>query len=176
MVKVINYLGGLGHRSIGLISGDPRSSAIRSRLQAYIDGLVQWGIPLQPDLIVEGLYDPASGYTAASKLLSLSSATTAIISMTDRMAFGAWRYIRECGLSVPHDISLVGFDDIESSSLSPIGLTTVRLPKNEIGEKAAEILINQLTDKKSSNPVELVLPVELIVRDTCAPPRKSSDR
>ncbi len=171
ILKIINYLGGLGHKVIGLISGDPRSMVIRDRLQAYIEGLAQWNIPFLPELIIEGGYDPSSGYTAANKLLSLKTAPTAIIAATDRIAFGAWRYIRECGLNVPNDISLVGFDDSECSSLSPVGLTTVRLPKKEIGEKSAEILINQLSSKAPVSLVELILPVELIVRDTCAPPK-----
>lgn len=175
MIKVINYLAGLGHRSIALISGDERSSAVRDRLKGYLDGLTKWNIPFRPELVAEGRYDPSSGYTAANQFLSLRPAPTAIISVTDRMAFGAWRYLREVGLNVPHDISLVGFDDIECSSLSPIGLTTVRLPKNEIGEKAVEILISLLADKNNHKPVELVLPVELVVRDTCAPPPLKSD-
>jgi len=161
-LEATQHLLALGHRHIGLISGPANfMMAIDERLRGYRDGLQAYNSPFQPELVAYGDFTLESGYSAAQKLLPLSP--TAIFSFNDRMAMGAMRYAREVGLSVPDQLSLVGFDDVDLAKATEPGLTTVRQPAVNLGQIAAQKLLSLIAHESEAFD-EVVLPVELIIR------------
>jgi LacI family transcriptional regulator len=164
-----SYLIELGHRRIGYIIGLREMQCALDRLAGYRAALTDHGIKYAPELVQEGDFFRVQGYEAARHLLSLAEPPTAIFAANDLSAFGVIEAIRNCGLSVPEDISVVGFDDIwEAEQVHP-GLTTVRQPLEKMGRIAAQILLRRLEDP--SLPGKRVeLSTELVIRDSCAPP------
>lgn len=167
------YLAKLGHRDIALIShSTDASEPFVAREQGFREGLRQFGLDVPPEWTLythEWGFEP--GRAAADRLLRLDKLPTAIFAATDRFAIGALQRLTSAGLSVPDDISIVGFDDIELSSLVDPPLTTVRLPMFEIGREAAGLLLH-LQSEKEYRPRQVYLEVQLVVRDTSGPPAK----
>ncbi|MFN8457795.1 MAG: LacI family DNA-binding transcriptional regulator [Anaerolineae bacterium] len=163
----------LGHRRIGLIKREPTSALSTLRFVGYQETLAEAGIPLDPALIIESKAGQAAGYAAMQRLLALPQPPTAVFTHNDVLAMGAMHAIFEAGLSVPEDISVVGYDDtIGSSYLNP-PLTTIKFPAAEMGRRAGQIILD-LAQKENSIPAQIVtLPVKLIVRASTAPPKKS---
>ena len=142
--SVVDLLVRAGHRRIAFAATSVDVPATRGRLQGYRDGMVAAG--LDPDaFVVEAESEAAGGYEATMRLLDHgmppSERPTAVFCYNDRMAMGAYRAVAELGLSIPADVSVVGFDDQDpiAASLHP-GLTTVALPHYEMGEWAVETL------------------------------------
>ena len=134
------YLLQLGHRRIGFITGDLSLGSARSRLAGYRQALADHGVPEDPALVAEGDYQQPAGYAGAQALLQLSRPPTSIFASNDVMAFGVMEAVREAGLRIPADVSVLGFDDIpQATGVSPM-LTTVRQPLEEMGRQAREIL------------------------------------
>ncbi len=165
----VRWLVGMGHQRIGHIAGPQTHWSARRRLQAYHQGMHDMGIAVEPGWVVEGQYTPPSGKQAMERLLEVSPPLTAVVCGNDWMAMGAMEAIHQRGLRVPDDISLVGFDDIESAQWVMPPLTTFRQPMRQIGAKAAELLIEQVETGKREREVVL-FPAELIVRQSVAPP------
>jgi DNA-binding LacI/PurR family transcriptional regulator len=120
--------------------------------------------------IVMGEFQHASGYHACQQLLQLADRPTAVFACNDLMAVGAMYAIHEAGLHVPNDVSVIGYDDIPLASYTIPRLTTVAQPAREIGTLAVERLIDALRDEPSP-PKHECLPVNLVLRDSCAQPR-----
>lgn len=160
------YLINLGHSRIGLISGLMQIASARERLEGYKAALADHKIAFDPDLITEGDFWQPSGYEAALTLLDLKPPPTAIFASNDLSAFGAMDAIRERGLSIPEDISIVGFDDIPQASLVHPKLTTVRQPLDQMGRVAVQMLLDQV-ENPSHPPRRITLATQLIVRDSC---------
>lgn len=171
IAKAVDHLVTLGHRRIGFIRGHPMSGATEARHESYIESLHRRGCEVDERLAVNGRYDFVSGQTAAQQLLDVEDPPTAIISANDIMAIGAITAIRSRGLRVPEDISVVGFDDIFLSSLPMVQLTTIRVPKRELGAEAARVLVERIGGARGDSSCEVVLPAELIERQTTAPVR-----
>ncbi len=165
----VHHLIGLGHRRIALITGTPGTSSARERLAGYRDALRDADIEHDPALVVKGDFLEDRGYAATRELLQLPSPPTAIFTSADTAAFGALRALREAGLRVPEDISIVGFDDIPESSLVTPPLTTVRQPLKEMGATAVRLLRN-LMDDPEMTPRRTELATQLVVRDSSASP------
>ncbi len=163
------YLTELGHRRIGFITGRAELPASSDRLIGYKAALEETGIGVVEDLIQPGDFNQPSGYVAASTLLNLEAPPTAIFASNDLMAFGAMEAVREHGLRIPHDISIVGFDDIPQAVHVHPPLTTVRQPLFEMGRAAAEMLLD-LIDRPAGMSQRLELPTELLIRDSCKTP------
>jgi DNA-binding LacI/PurR family transcriptional regulator len=179
MIQIIRYLCSLGHKRIAHVSGDPISSVSRERMAGYKDGLSDCGIQFDPEIVVSdstegGTYGWESGYLLASRLMNIENPPTAIAAINDTVAFGIWRWLNNNGLKVPDNVSLVGFDNIEASEFGPIGLTTVRINKTSMGEKASMLLIQEIEGMGEPTSLQVILPVELVVRDTCGPPHSKS--
>ncbi len=164
------YLINLGHSRIGLISGLMQIASARERLEGYKAALADHQIAFDPALIAEGDFWQTSGYQAALRLLDLNPLPTAIFASNDLSAFGAMDAIRERGLSIPDDISIVGFDDIPQASLVHPKLTTVRQPLDQMGRVAVQMLLDQI-ENPSQPPRRITLATQLIVRDSCKPRR-----
>jgi len=164
----VEHLIRLGHRRIATIAGPLSMTSGQDRLNGYQQALEARRIPIDDALIVEGDYTEPSGGVAVHQLLPAEP--TAIFAASDIMAIGVLKALREAGLRVPQDISLVGFDDIPTASAVEPALTTVRQPIERIGSVAVEVLLSVLEDTPSENPTthRLVLPTELVIRASCS--------
>jgi len=166
----VEHLIGLGHRRIGCITNAPLAyTAAADRVAGYREALAGAGITLDPDLVIEGAFDAASGYVAMTSLLAARNPITAVFVASDIVAFGALRALREGGLRVPTDVSVVGFDDIPLARHFDPPLTTIRLPANALGAAAGRALVDRLAGRPTSE--RTLLPTELIVRESTAVPR-----
>lgn len=172
----VQYLVDNGHTKIAHLTTVENTIAGISRLNAYKEVLRNNSLPFNPDYVIKALSaNSIDGYESTKKLLSLKDRPTAIFCYTDRMAMGAYEAIAEEGLSIPEDISIVGFDNQlnVADALRP-PLTTVQLPHFEMGAWAATRLL-QAIDPENSEPLNQkgqVISCPLVIRDSVAPPRK----
>jgi LacI family transcriptional regulator len=158
----------LGHRRIGFVSGTMDMGCAQDRLAAYKAALTDYGVAIDPALITEGDFFQPQGYECARTLLALPKPPTAIFASNDVSAFGVMEAVRDLGLRIPDDISIVGFDDIHQASQVNPPLTTVRQPLEEMGRTAAAMLLDYIADPEK--PVERIdLPTQLIVRGSTRP-------
>lgn len=162
-----------GHRRIGYVTTHDDIPARHLRLAGFRQALEVYGVPVDPALVVEESADARGGYAGAQKLLTRTDAPTAIFCFNDRTAMGVYQGATVLGLSIPGDVSVVGFDDQEliSDSLLP-GLTTVALPHYEMGRWAVRALLEQINASGSPvTPSHALLACPLISRDSVGPPR-----
>ncbi len=163
------YLIKLGHSRIGFITGSMDLGCAADRLDGYRSALKTYHIPEAPTLIYEGTFIQTDGYAGASFLLDLPLPPTAIFASNDVMAMGVMDAVRNRGLRVPGDISIIGFDDIPQASLIHPALTTVGQPLEKMGRVATQMLLDLLRyPVKTAERIEL--PTELVLRDSCQPP------
>lgn len=160
------YLIQLGHQRIGFIAGEMQLSSAVERLRGYKDALKDHNIAVDPALIHEGNFVIGGGYERAAKLLDLPNRPTAIFASNDLSAFGAMHAVRDRGLRIPDDISLIGFDDIPQTLMTYPKLTTVRQPLAQMGRVAARMLLEQINSPGTA-PRRVTLPTELVIRDSC---------
>lgn len=165
------YLLGLGHRRIGVILGPDSSPLTSDRLRGYKLALRSAKIPADETLVAQGDFTMRSGSLAAEQLIKAAQPPTAIFCFNDEMALGAIRHLKSTGRSVPQDVSVVGFDDIEFASFCDPPLTTIEQPTREIGNKAMSLLFDMLNGGKGELTMH-TLPIKLIVRDSAAPPKR----
>jgi LacI family transcriptional regulator len=170
----IRHLLELGHERIATITGLAHTKPAIDRLRGYRQELRARGITYRRTYVLEGDFYAASGHEQMRRLLGLQRPPTAVFAASDEMAIGALAAIQEAGLAVPGDVSLVGFDDIESASLIRPPLTTIRQDKIELGRIAGDALIGLVEDDEAEPP-ECALPVELVVRESTAAPAARRD-
>jgi len=164
----VEHLVSLGHRRIGCVTNAPLAyTAAADRLGGYRDAMEAAGLRFQPELVVEGAFDAASGCTAMLELLARAPDLTAVFVASDIVAFGALRALRESGRRVPADVSVVGFDDIPLARHFDPPLTTIRLPARALGAAAGRALLERLAGRLGIE--RRLLPTELVVRDSTAP-------
>jgi DNA-binding LacI/PurR family transcriptional regulator len=166
-----SYLLSLGHRDIGIITGDASSGTSRDRLQGFMSAIRSAKIRLDRSTIHAGHNDMESGHFHTMQLLTRGQRPTAIFCTNNMMALGALAAIQEIGLACPEEISLLGFDDFYWATLLRPRLTVVRQPAREIGMIAARILIDHI-EGRASIPTPALLKTQLIVRDSCCPAKK----
>lgn len=142
--SAVEYLLQLGHRRIALITGRPDLQSAQQREAGYREALTAAGVAIDPDLVAPGGYDPDVARESARRLLSLPAAErpTAVMSANDSSAIAVIAVARDLGLSVPGDVSVVGFDNIPESALCDPPLTTVEQPIREMGRRAVQMLIS----------------------------------
>jgi DNA-binding LacI/PurR family transcriptional regulator len=143
----------------------PNFTSASDRILGYKDALLSAGIRIDERLIRFGDFDPASGYRQMRSLLADRSFTAAFVA-SDNVAIGAKAALREAGLRIPENISLVGFDDIPWAQYSDPPLTTIRLPAQKLAHTSCVVLMDLLQGKEPSTR-RLVLNTELIVRRSC---------
>lgn len=158
----------LGHKRIGYIGNRFGLQADMERFSGYRQILEEADIGFQPELVAHGDGRPEGGMRAMERLLALPEPPTAVFCYNDMEAIGALRAIREHGLTVPGDVSVVGLDDLFLASYTDPPLTTIQQPKHQMGRLAVEILLQLLAGKKPDSHVTLA--GKLIVRQTTAPP------
>ncbi|GAA0287234.1 LacI family transcriptional regulator [Gracilibacillus halotolerans] len=163
---VMDHLFSLGHTKIAHIAGASDTFTGKERVNGYKLALDKYDIPFKDTYIVDGGYfSYEGGYEAMNRLLALDEVPTAVFASGDIMAMGAIKAIKDAGLTVPDDVSIVGFDDIELAKHITPSLTTIRQNTELIGKKAADLLINQINNKDEDYSA-VMLPVELIVRES----------
>jgi LacI family transcriptional regulator len=168
--QATRHLIDLGHRRIGVITGPPARIASQRRLQGYHAALAAAGVMPDPDLEVAAEFVIGGGVSGAVRLLSLPQPPTAIFAFNDNLAIGAARAARARGLSLPADLSIVGFDDTSDASIVFPPLTTVRQPLAELGRMAVTLLAQQLAGQPFE-PLHIELATRLVVRESTASPR-----
>ena len=165
--KATRYLVELGHTKIACISNArPSYSAAPDRVLGYKDALREAGIVPDENLIMYADFDPQSGFDCMQCLLASEVKFTAVFVASDNVAMGAKSALREAGLRIPEDMSMIGFDDIPWARYSDPPLTTVRLPAQRLASEACLMLLDLM---QGSKPPEqhVVLETELIVRKSC---------
>lgn len=160
----------LGHTRVAHISGPLSLHLARERLAGFQQAFEARGLTAGLCATGEGHWECAEGYQAMQRILAGNGCPTAIFAANDRMAFGAMRAIAEAGLRVPHDISVVGLDDIEVSAFQTPPLTTVRQSFTQMARLGVELLLNLLAGTQPEQP-HVVLEPTLVVRQSTAPPR-----
>nr|AGU10367.1 Periplasmic binding protein-like domain [uncultured organism]AGU10560.1 Periplasmic binding protein-like domain [uncultured organism] len=164
----------LGHRRIGFIRGNPNLSASDQRLEGYREALAAADIPIDPALIVDGLFTYLSGLDAAEQLLEQDDPPTAIFSSNDDMAAATVAVAHRRGLDVPGDLTVCGFDDTTLSTAIWPELTTIHQPIADMARAAVELLVGTIRRQKGGEgmPQHQVLDYILIRRQSDAPPRR----
>lgn len=171
----VEHLVSLGHRKIAFIGGDiGLSSNARDRYRGYQEVLVETGIVETPAVVKHGDFSMTHGYEAMKEILDLPKPArpTAVFGATDMIAMGAIQACTQSGLRVPWDISVVGFDDIETAETSDPPLTTIRQPFQEIGRKAV-MLVDALISDPSIHDKHQVIAPALIVRSSSVAPLRA---
>lgn len=165
----VRYLIGLGHRRIAAFCGDAIFYSSGQRLEGYRQALEEAGIAYDPALVREGSYFPEPGSCEANVCAVLerpaSERPTAVFCFNDKIALDTLQALRERGVAVPHEMSVIGFDDIPTAAASTPALTTLRQPIRAIGERAAELLLARIHNTAPPGQKEL-LSAEIIVRET----------
>jgi DNA-binding LacI/PurR family transcriptional regulator len=167
--EAVQHLTRQGHRRIGYIGDQFGFQSDTERLGGYRQALAAAGLPFVPELMVHGDGKPEGALRAMEKLLALSDPPTAVFCYNDMSAVGALRAARAHKLRVPEDVSLVGFDDLFIASYLDPPLTTVRQPKERMGRKAMELLLELFSD--TPHETKIKMGGELIVRESTAPPK-----
>ena len=160
-----------GHTRIATIMGESFMSAAQDRLKGYRRALATADLPFDPALVVAGNWSASAGYDATVTLLKLANRPTAIFCQNDRMAIGCYEALKEAGLHIPEDMSVVGYDDEEISRHLKPRLTTSVLPHRAMGQWAIEQLGDPETAIRKKRPVTK-LECVLVPRDSVAPPRE----
>jgi DNA-binding LacI/PurR family transcriptional regulator len=171
--QAVDHVASLGHRNIGFITGPLDLHSARTRRQSFVDGMRDHKITLERRLVREGTHTADGGEKAMKELLKLAKIPTAVVCSNDWTAIGALHAIHDAGLSVPHDISLVGFDDIPLTSYTTPTLTTVRMSARDVGATAFQALFSLIGEQHVEGDVYQV-PTKLVVRESTTRPRKKS--
>jgi len=173
-LQALEYLHELGHRRIAFIRGKHRSGRGHARHRAFNDFLHRYQLPFDPSLVVEAPFDLAGGQQAAQTLLQCADRPTAIFAANDVLAIGAMQTARRLGIDIPAELSVIGMDDTYAASTTIPPLTTVAKAKYEIGAWAARLLLDRLNSHAPIAPRRHVIPCQLIVRGSSAPPSNRS--
>jgi DNA-binding LacI/PurR family transcriptional regulator len=165
----VDYLIGLGHTRIACITGPPDQTASDARFEGYRLAMSGAGLPLDRNIIEAADFTQSGGYSAMNVVIGSRGAPSAVFACNDVMALGAMRALREAGLAVPADVSVVGFDGISMAEYVDPPLATVKQPIQELGRMAVQILIGRMSG--GGGPAHCTLPVEFQPRDSVGPPR-----
>lgn len=166
--EATRFLIELGHRRIACITGPQNLSPSMQRVEGYYRAMRESSLPIYPEYIVPGDFRFQGGQEAMSGLLACTPPPSAVFVFNDMMAIGAMTAIRKAGLSIPGELSIVGFDDIELASAITPSLTTVAQPINEIARTATDLLIQRLKGKRAEANQRITLKAKLVQRESTA--------
>jgi LacI family transcriptional regulator len=170
--SAVGHLRSLGHEAIATVTGPLSLMPAVERLVGYRFEMARAGLPVRSEYVVSGEYTQESGYACAQRLLALPEPPTAIFAADDRMAVGVLWALADAGVSVPGEISVIGFDDVDAAATVRPGLTTVAQDHEAISEGAVELLLRTV-DGKSADDDErhaaepLLVPTRLVIRESC---------
>ncbi len=165
--RLTNHLLKLGHHRICHIRGLPRIHPVEDRMKGYLGALTDAGIEPDPGLIRRCPLNLEGGYEAMKAILEDNNLQfTAVFAGNDLVALGALRALREAGRRVPDDVAVVGFDDIQAARYAYVSLTSMRVPKKELGVRSIRMLTSLIRKGRLSERTVLLIP-ELVVRESC---------
>jgi len=170
--KIMEHLIKMGHTRIAHLTTFPNVMLYRDRLAGYYQSLAENGIQIDMDLVRYGNSSFQSGYEQMMELLELKKPVTAVFAAGDILAIGAMKALKASGKRIPEDCAVVGFDDIDLSSIYDPTLTTIRQPKREMGEISMTMLLDLINGKKPT-PNQRILNYELVIRESCGGKHKS---
>jgi LacI family transcriptional regulator len=163
----VEHLIRMGHERIGVISGPSDSSAAVERLEGVRRAFIEYDLNPASLQVLEGDFLKLSGYEAAEEFLAMGNPPSAIFGINDYMALGALEAILDSGLRVPEDVALIGFNDIEFSSLKTVELSTIGQKKYEMGSIAVHTLIERIERGDGDRARQITLEPDLIIRKSC---------
>lgn len=166
------HLISLGRRSIAYIAAPSAFSMGKSRRDGYLTALAVHQIPINDQLMIDGDYTPASGYQCMKALLKRGLSIDAVAAGNDQMAIGAMRAILDAGLEIPGDIAVTGYNDNFPASLVQPSLSTIHVPKEDMGKTAFELFLRRLNNPEASH-IHLCLNGSLVIRNSTAPEAKT---
>lgn len=169
--RATQHLIAAGHCDIALVGGPHRLLSVTERLSGFMRAMDEAGLSVRPGWVLLGDYSRDYGAAAASVLLEAEERPTAILACSDYIAIGIMQVVRDKGLVIPDDMSLVGFDDMAFAALVDPPLTTIRQPVATMGELAVRHLLALLDGDMPA--AETRLPVDLVIRRSVAPPKPS---
>ncbi|MEU4743163.1 LacI family DNA-binding transcriptional regulator [Actinosynnema sp. NPDC023658] len=161
----------LGHRRIAVVTGALTMLSGRARLDGYRAAMDAAGVPVDPDLVREGHFQIVDGLVHTRELLRLPDPPTAVVTGNDGEALGVYQAVHEAGLRIPEDLSVVGFDDLPPAQWMIPALTTIRQPLDEMAATATAMLVDLAQGGRLPHR-RRILPTELVVRASTAPPRR----
>ncbi|MBA2396108.1 MAG: LacI family DNA-binding transcriptional regulator [Ktedonobacteraceae bacterium] len=161
-----SHLINLGHRRIAYIGKTASARDAIERIAGYRAALSEANVPIDPQLQCDGNFTEADGYTATKTLLKLAEPPTAIFTGNDRQAAGVYKALHELGMSVPGDMSIIGFDNLSYTELMNPPLTTVHAPRLELGRTATTMLLH-LINEEPLEMARVVLPTHFVERQSC---------
>lgn len=164
-VIATRHLLALGHTRIGIITGPEEMMCSKARLDGYTSALAEHGIETDPELITEGDFTTSGGYAQSISLLKRPNRPTAIFAGSDLQAMGVYEAARQLGLRIPEDLSVVGFDDVQTAAFLGPALTTVRQPLQDMARAAVRMLIEALSTDDVIQP-HIIMPTSLVVRNS----------
>lgn len=165
--RLVEHLIAVGHRDIAHISDADDTSTGQERHRGYAEALAAAGIPYRDELVFRTTVDRIGGYRATQQVLSLRPLPTAIFTVNNMTAVGAMQALRETHLSVPEDMALVCFDDVEHLAVVSPFLTVVDQPAETFGSLGAQLLLERISGKAGNRTRRIVLQTDLIVRTSC---------
>ena len=160
------YLIDLNHKEIAHITGGTEKFSSKDRMRGYEGALKSVDIPINKNLIINSEFTEDGGYNSTKKLLNKGVKFTAIFASNDKIAFGAMKALKEEGIIVPEDVSVIGFDDIEASMYFNPPLTTMRIDMSQMAEIATKSIITSIEDEVRFS-ANYVIPVDIIERESC---------
>lgn len=161
--QATKYLISLGRKNIAYIAAPTHFYMGKERKAGYIDALKSAGIPVREEYIIEGDYSPKSGHMCMQRLLARLNHIDGVVTGNDQMAIGAIRCIKDASLRIPEDIAVIGFNDNFPSTLINPPLSSMRVPKEEMGVIAFDLLINRIKNPDSERKL-VQLKTDLIIR------------
>ncbi|GAB4546732.1 MAG: substrate-binding domain-containing protein [Anaerolineae bacterium] len=173
--RLVCHLLALGHRRIAMLSGPQGVSTAEDRVAGYQRALVASGLEIDTELILYGEFTQASGYEMTRRVLGVRVRPTALFAANNFIAIGALRALREAGLRVPEDMTLVSFDDLPQPFVIDPFLTVAAQPAYQMGHQATELLLARLSGSAPSEYQHILLPTETIVRRSSGPPPDQRD-
>ncbi len=164
----VSYLAALGHRKIGFIGPTQKKHQVfnEHRYKGFLDAMAEAGIPVDEDFIVDTILTAADGYESAQTLIRRGKLPTALFCGNDTVALGAMRALNEGGIKIPGDISIVGFDNIDTVKYVKPALTTIAVPTQELGRLAVKVLLDRLETGREY-PLQVTIPFTLVERESC---------
>lgn len=172
--EAVRHLLKQGHRRVACINyGPPKFLSVAARCEGYREALREAALPFDDSLVYWADFSHQSGFTAVSDLLERVKAPTAIFAGNDTVAIGILAALKARSIRVPQDVALASIDDIPAASFMNPALTTVRVPAEDFGRIAGEMLI-KLVRGERPEPAHVTLPTELIVRESCGTARVQS--
>jgi LacI family transcriptional regulator, repressor for deo operon, udp, cdd, tsx, nupC, and nupG len=164
--QAVEHLIKLGHKKLGMINGPAESSISKEREQGFRKALAAYGIPVHENWVVFDSFGIEQGKRYMKELEKMNETPTAVFAGNDELAVGVIQEAKKQGLRVPEDLAVVGFDDQEIAVVIEPNLTTVKQPIEQIGEKAAALIIDILKGKQDLSK-RTILETTLLVRESC---------